>query len=308
MMMWASLLGYVAAVCVEEKPTEVEFNVSAIPCPSVVDFLTVHSENVLSRLTNETDVVGQVVALTHVIGSVANLRQECMTEPLRFVLMLFVKTVLQEMSTPTSGTPHITDTSSSLILGIEALVASLRKLPTGRPEPYYTHEQDGRMTTLEALRSATFNESTVDSCISDALVETIFGQGEVVLEIDAGPLAEYSRTFNDSGRVRAFAIDGSPLIGFTSGGTVTEIDTRRASDVADFVDRVMGGKVDWIWSSQCLDTAGHLVKPRRGFVLLCNAPDPIPREIPPSFQVNENLQQTVKSKCPNSFFTIYTHN
>jgi len=74
---------------------------------------------------------------------------------------------------------------------------------------FYSHETDGRFTTLEMLRRATFNEWFVDTgMLRAALRGEIIQRGQTVADLGAGT-GEYATWLNNTGLVDAFSFDGS---------------------------------------------------------------------------------------------------
>lgn len=89
---------------------------------------------------------------------------------------------------------------------------------------FYSHETDGRFTTLEMLRRATFNEWFVDvGLLRASLRSGLLPVGSSVADLGAGT-GEYVRWLNDTGLVDAFSYDGSADIELLTKKKVTHLN------------------------------------------------------------------------------------
>ena len=276
--------------------TPVDVNLASISCQSILGFIHANAVHVADRIPvlipDLPFTAGLVSAHIHVVAAVLNQRPDCVTESLRFAVMVHIKHVKEIMTdrfklawmTIEEGTPDQPSSASVVTrfrVALTTFIASLESLQPDTTTTYYSHEYDGRYSTLESLRITTFREHAVNPhlCLRQRAIKDIFTRGDLVLDIGSGPLADHSVWFNRTGLVTSVAVDGSPSIGFVSEGLVNEIDARNGSALAGIVPN----GVDWIWCIDVLDSvipeaarqivqsiAGH-VRVRKGIVVTWSA-------------------------------------
>lgn len=235
---------------------------TSMNCTEIRTFLGDHTENVVTRIraSNETGTAAAwSLSHAHVMAAILHQRNECITETLRLNLLMFLghlKSVMGEryklvLRNPTNDT--MTD-ESYLVHRFGNIMDSLRmglkSLPDDPTTEYYTHENDGRLSTLEAMRIHTFNNRVMekDLCLLQFAISDLFQIGDRVIDVGSGPLAEHSEWFNKTGLVAAVPVDGASGISLITGGKVLEIDARKAEDLARIADGA-----NWIWCINVLD-------------------------------------------------------
>ena len=231
-------------------------------CTEFRTFLGDHTENVVSRIRASKE-TGPAAAWSlshaHVLAAILHQRSECLTETLRLNLLIFLghlKSVMEERyKLIIRSPPNETATDEAYLIHrfgniMFSLRMGLESLPDDPTTEYYTHENDGRLSTLEAMRIHTFNNRVMekDTCLVQFAISDIFRIGDRVIDVGSGPLAEHSEWFNKTGLVAAVPVDGAPGISLITGGKVMEIDARKADDMA----RIAAG-ANWTWCLNVMD-------------------------------------------------------
>jgi hypothetical protein len=165
------------------------------------------------------------------------------------------------------------------------------------PSEYFTHEHDGRLTTLEAMRIKTFHEQALSHvCLLRFAILNLFQLEEKVLEIRSGPDAVHSTWLNKTGLVESFAVDDFPNTEFVSQGSVAYVN------LTDPVVGITG--IDWIWSTHKdvdLSLLADYVRPRRG--IISENPNFSSRD----YHLNPGLSDQASRACNfTSVIRIYT--
>jgi len=118
--------------------------------------------------------------------------------------------------------------------------------PSPEEARFYSHEADGRFSTMEALRRDTFEEYQPDKGLLRGMLRHVFPVDAVVADFGAGS-GHYAKWLNDTGLVTAYAFDGSPDI---------ELVTKSVVQTADLGKPLqLWRKFDW---SICLEVAEHI--------------------------------------------------
>eukprot|EP00434_Breviolum_minutum_P031357 symbB.v1.2.027728.t1/scaffold2866.1/size70932/4 len=125
-----------------------------------------------------------------------------------------------------------------------------RTPPTLAESRFYSHEADGRYSTMEALRRDTFEEYQLDKGLLQGMLR-MFSLDSVVADFGAGS-GQYAKWLNDTGPVidglvTAMAFDGSPDIHLVTKGQVALADLGQPLN--------LWRRFDW---SFCLEVAEHL--------------------------------------------------
>jgi len=207
-------------------------------------------------------------AHTHVIAAISSQRSECFSEHMRLLLIVN----LRRMKSLTTGhlkqlwlaaqdgpeesaaanSKHLREWLAEAAGLLDADLRTLRAvLRTWRPPSmdearFYSHEADGRFSTLEALRRDTFDEWQLDKGLLQGLIRHILPIDAVVADFGAGS-GHYSTWLNDTGLVTAYAFDGSPDIELVTKGTVLSADLGRPL--------ALWRKFDWVL---CVEVAEHI--------------------------------------------------
>lgn len=217
-----------------------------------------------------------VTAHAHILGALLSQRTECFSEQVRLLFVVNIrrfKTLVSEQfriiwlayqgTDPTGycltekctkrvSFPEVVDNWVGRITKlIESDLKTFKSvLETWRPpmpeeSHFYSHEPDGRFTTIEMLRRATFNEWFVDTgMLQAALRFDVFPVGATVGDMGAGT-GEYARWLNDTGLVTAYAFDGSQDI---------ELLTKKKVTYVNLVTNVRKDlKYDWIMLMEVLE-------------------------------------------------------
>eukprot|EP00931_Biecheleriopsis_adriatica_P100491 TRINITY_DN75791_c0_g1_i1.p1 TRINITY_DN75791_c0_g1~~TRINITY_DN75791_c0_g1_i1.p1 ORF type:complete len:515 (-),score=103.97 TRINITY_DN75791_c0_g1_i1:34-1365(-) len=209
-------------------------------------------------------------AHAHIITAVASQRSECFSEHVRLVLTVSLRRMKtlatgqvkqlwfasqEGLSGEAEDKAHATRFVEWLGEAAGLLDADLRTLktvfqswtpPTPEEARFYSHEADGRHSTMEALRRDTFEEHQMDKGLLQALVRHVFPLDAVVADFGAGS-GHYSRWLNDTGLVSAMAFDGSPDIGLVTRGAVASAHLGRELN--------LWRRFDW---ALCLEVAEHI--------------------------------------------------
>ncbi|CAK9096125.1 Hypothetical protein SCF082_LOCUS45148 [Durusdinium trenchii] len=192
-------------------------------------------------------------AHVHIITAVASQRSECFSEHVRLLLTvslrrmktLCTQQVKQLWFASQDGFTHESDhqmrLKSWLSEATGLLEADLRTLktvlqtwtaPSLAESRFYSHEADGRYSTMEALRRDTFEEQRhrpvmeeeyqLDKGLLQGMLRML-PLDAVVADFGAGS-GQYSKWLNDTGLVTALAFDGSPDIHLVTKGAVALAD------------------------------------------------------------------------------------
>ncbi|CAD7928375.1 unnamed protein product [Amoebophrya sp. A120] len=182
-----------------------------------------------------------VTAHAHIVGAIISQRDECFSEQVRLLFVVNLrrfKTLVSEQfrivwlayqgvdkegycmtekctkraatfpEVVENWTTRVTKLLDSDLKTFKSVLETWRP-PLPEEAHFYSHETDGRFTTLEMLRRATFNEWFVDTgMLRAALRSGVFPVGSTVADLGAGT-GEYARWLNDTGLVDAFSFDGS---------------------------------------------------------------------------------------------------
>merc|ERR1719247_3562508 len=183
-------------------------------------------------------------AHTHFLAAISSQRTECFSEHVRLLLTVNLRR-MKQMTTaqvkqlwmvsqdgPDSLTELSTHSKKWLDDAAELLDADLRTMRTvlkswRAPSPeearFYSHEADGRFSTMEALRRDTFDEYQPDKGLLRGLLRHVFPVDAAVADFGAGS-GHYSKWLNDTGLVTAYAFDGSPDIELVTKSVVQTAD------------------------------------------------------------------------------------
>jgi len=206
-------------------------------------------------------------AHTHFLAAISSQRTECFSEHVRLLLTVNLRR-MKQMTTaqvkqlwmvsqdgPDSLTELSTHSKKWLDDAAELLDADLRTMRTvlkswRAPSPeearFYSHEADGRFSTMEALRRDTFDEYQPDKGLLRGLLRHVFPVDAAVADFGAGS-GHYSKWLNDTGLVTAYAFDGSPDIALVTKGNVKSADLGKPLE--------LWRKFDW---TLCLEVAEHI--------------------------------------------------
>jgi len=206
-------------------------------------------------------------AHTHFAAAITSQRTECFSENVRLLLIVNLRKmkgllndqVKQLWMVAQDGT-DITEELATLTekwIGeaAETLDKDLKTLrsvlgawnpPSLEDARFYSHEVDGRITTMEALRRDTFEEWQLDKGLLRGLIRHVFPVDAVVADLGAGS-GHYASWLNDTGLVTAYAFDGSPDI---------ELVTKQKVSLADLGKPLqLWRQFDW---TLCLEVAEHI--------------------------------------------------
>jgi uncharacterized protein YfcZ (UPF0381/DUF406 family) len=200
----------------------------------------------------------------HVIAALATQRPGCFSENMRLLLTMALRRLkplvtgqLEALWLVTQSGPDqastVADRGRAWLSEAAGLVdADLRTLksvlatwsePTEDEARFFSHEADGRYSTLEALRRDTFDEFVLDRGVLRALLRHVLQTGATVADIGAGS-GHYAKWLNDTGLVSAYAFDGTPEVELVTRGAVLGIDLGRPLELWQ--------KFDWVI---CLEVA-----------------------------------------------------
>jgi len=151
----------------------------------------------------------------------------------------------------------MTESADLVDADLRTMRAVLRTWQTPAPEEsnFYSHEADGRYSTMEALRRDTFEEYQMDKGLLRGLVRHIFPVDAAVADMGAGS-GHYSKWLNDTGLVIAHAYDGSPDVELVTKMAVHSADLGRPLE--------LWRKFDWVI---CLEVAEHIPPDLTGIFL-----------------------------------------
>jgi hypothetical protein len=161
----------------------------------------------------------------------------------------------------------------------ENFVSCLQLDPDPVGSPYYSHEYDGRLTAVEALKQILVDNSVDERSLQNLrlAIREIFSPGDIVFDLGSGPNGHHSTWLNMTGLVTAYAFDGIEGIDVLSGGKVGFADIRNPNDLTRLIAK--NQTVDWIWMHDVLDsvrpetalqigdTIGTNISVRKGIVI-----------------------------------------
>ncbi|CAJ1359499.1 unnamed protein product, partial [Effrenium voratum] len=149
---------------------------------------------------------------------------------------------------------HLERLKAWLTEALTLLEADLRTLrtvlqtwrpPSATESRFYSHEADGRFSTMEALRRDTFEEYQLDKGLLQGLLK-LLPRDASVADLGAGA-GQYAKWLNDTGLVSATAFDGSPDIHLVTRGVVNLADLGKPLQ--------LWRRFDW---ALCLEVAEHI--------------------------------------------------
>lgn len=204
-------------------------------------------------------------AHVHIITAVSSQRAECFSEHVRLLLTVSLRRMKALATSQVKQLWHASQDGLEdpegasrlktwLIDAAGLLDADLRTLktvlqtwtpPSLAESRFYSHEADGRFSTMEALRRDTFEEYTLDKGLLQGLLRSL-PVDSFVADFGAGS-GQYARWLNDTGLVKAFAFDGSPDINLVTRGAVAAADLGKPL--------TLWRRFDW---SLCLEVAEHI--------------------------------------------------
>lgn len=218
----------------------------------------------LNTLSEGSSVIS---AHVHIIAAVASQRAECFSEHVRLLLVVNLRR-LKALATaqikqlwllgqdgPGQIDELLRELRDWLTEAVELLDADLRtmrtvfrswQLPAPDETRFYSHEADGRFSTMEALRRDTFEEWQLDRGLLQGLLRHVLPVDASVADFGAGS-GHYARWLNDTGLVTAFAFDGSPDMELVTKGSVI------AANLGTPI--TLWRRFDW---TMCIDVAEHI--------------------------------------------------
>ncbi|CAK0817048.1 unnamed protein product, partial [Prorocentrum cordatum] len=199
----------------------------------------------------------------HVVAALATQRPGCFSENMKLLLTMSLRRMkplvtgqLESLWLVTQSGP---DQAGALVergldwlseaAGLVDADLTLKSVLATWSEPsedearFFSHEADGRYSTLEALRRDTFDEFVLDRGLLRALLQHVLQTGATVADIGAGS-GHYAKWLNDTGLVSAYAFDGTPEVELVTRGSVLGIDLSRPLGLWQ--------KFDWVL---CLEVA-----------------------------------------------------
>eukprot|EP00927_Polykrikos_kofoidii_P062684 TRINITY_DN57490_c0_g1_i1.p1 TRINITY_DN57490_c0_g1~~TRINITY_DN57490_c0_g1_i1.p1 ORF type:complete len:527 (-),score=108.34 TRINITY_DN57490_c0_g1_i1:71-1651(-) len=208
-----------------------------------------------------------VSAHVHIIAALASQRPECFSEHVRLLLVVNLRRLkalttshmkqlwLMAQDGPEKEAELARQSSDWLVEASDLIDADLKTMrsvlrawqqPNLDEARYYSHEADGRFSTMEALRRDTFDEWQADKGLLQGLVRHVFPLDATVADFGAGS-GHYASWLNDTGLVMAFAFDGSPDIELVTKGVVSGADLGRPV--------TLWRTFDW---AICIEVAEHI--------------------------------------------------
>lgn len=208
-----------------------------------------------------------ISAHIHFLAAISSQRTECFSEHVRLLLIVNLRR-LKALSTVqvkqlwmvtqdgTTNEKEIGQLSRKWLKdAAELLDADLRTMrtllrtwrpPTPEESRFYSHEADGRFSTMETLRRDTFEEWQQDKGLLQGLVRHILPLDAAVADFGAGS-GHYATWLNDTGLVTAYAFDGSPDIELVTKNAVLSADLGKPLS--------LWRKFSW---TICLEVAEHI--------------------------------------------------
>jgi len=207
-------------------------------------------------------------AQMHILAAIASQRTECFSEHVRLLLIVNARRTKSlvtghvkqlwiitqdgpsEASAPLSKQLRewMTEASGLLEADLRTIQTVLRTWspPAVDEARFYSHEADGRFSTMEALRRNTFSEWQLDKGLVQGLLRHVLPMDAVIADFGAGS-GQYANWLNDTGLVVAHAFDGTPDVELVTKGAVLNADLARPL--------ALWRKFDW---AICLEVAEHI--------------------------------------------------
>lgn len=209
----------------------------------------------------------------HISGALASQRSECFSEHIRLLIVVNLRRLkglasrqvralwdllkgADAAASPAEEQKEVAVAAAAWAQeAVELFEADLKTLknvlatwtpPTMEEARYYSHEVDGRFSTMEVLRRDTFEEWTADKGLLRGLLRHVFPKDAVVADLGAGT-GHYARWLNETGLVTAVAFDGAPDIELVSRGAVATANLGR--------ELRLWRTFDW---ALCLEVAEHI--------------------------------------------------
>lgn len=204
----------------------------------------------------------------HITGAMASQRPECFSEHVRLLLVVNLRRLkaltdshfrllwLLGQDGP-AGTEEelsrqlrvwLAEATSILDTDLRSMRSVLRtwRPPAAEEASFYSHEADGRYSTMEALRRDSFDEWQLDKGLLRGMLRHLLPIDATVGDFGAGS-GHYSKWLNETGLVAASAFDGSPDVEIITRGAVLHADLGRPLQLSR--------RFDW---GLCLDVAEHV--------------------------------------------------
>jgi 2-polyprenyl-3-methyl-5-hydroxy-6-metoxy-1,4-benzoquinol methylase len=258
-----------------------------LACPRLLEFLYLTADRVRSELhvlqdnftaaqqnpaaQNGTEHVVHAVskgsslisAHFHIAGALTIQRKECITEHVRMLFVVLLRRTRPLLDLQVRQLWHIYETSDVesvaekwLKEAVEVFDTDVQTFqnvlkdwtqPPAAEAQYFSHEADGRFSTLELLRRDTFEEWMMDKGLLRALLRFLFKMDATIADVGAGS-GHYAKWLNETGLVTAQAFDGTMDIEHVTQGKVTPLNlAERLAPGAPTFDHVM-----------CLEVAEHI--------------------------------------------------
>lgn len=205
-------------------------------------------------------------AHTHFLAALSSQRKECFSEHVRLLLIVHLRRMramktghMKQLWMFSQNGPEPLDEVFShtkkwlgeaedlFAVDLRTMSTVLRTWRPPLPEEarFYSHETDGRFSTIEALRRDTFEEWQLDKGLLRALIRQL-PIDSTVADFGAGS-GHYASWLNDTGLVTAYAFDGSPDIELVTKNAVKSADLGRPF--------TLWQKFDW---TLCLEVAENI--------------------------------------------------
>jgi len=261
-----------------------EINTNTMACSKLMEFIYItrwkvwkqldgiHTEansNVLTpwpaTLRSISRASSLLSAHVHIIAAIVSQRTECFSEHVRLLLVVNLRRMrvlstghFRQLWTVLQGSPdgEVSELARAWLKeASELLETDLRTMKTvlstwHPPAPdeaqFYSHEADGRFSTMEALRRDTFKEYTLDEGLLRGLIRWAFPLDATVADLGASS-GHYAHWLNDTGLVSAHAFDGSPDVEIITKGKVLNAELGKPLELWQ--------KFDW---TLCLEVAEHI--------------------------------------------------
>eukprot|EP00747_Dinoflagellata_sp_TGD_P209574 gnl/TRDRNA2_/TRDRNA2_82957_c0_seq1.p1 gnl/TRDRNA2_/TRDRNA2_82957_c0~~gnl/TRDRNA2_/TRDRNA2_82957_c0_seq1.p1 ORF type:complete len:526 (+),score=91.38 gnl/TRDRNA2_/TRDRNA2_82957_c0_seq1:55-1578(+) len=206
-------------------------------------------------------------AQVHILAAVSSQRSECFSEHVRLLLIVNLRRIkglisgqyhiIWDVTQDGDGAlpatlPKVTSWLKEAVDVLDGDLRTMRTVLTAWRQPpveearFYSHESDGRYSTMESLRRDTFEEWQMDKGMLKGLTRFVLPVDAAVLDLGAGS-GQYAKWLNDTGLFTAYAFDGSPDIELVTKGAVLGADLGRPLD--------LWRKFDW---ALCLEVAEHV--------------------------------------------------
>jgi len=206
-------------------------------------------------------------AHVHILAAVASQRSECFSEQVRLLLVVNIRRMKalttrhvdqlwmfgqdgparpeDAMARARKWLAEASDLLNGDLSTMRQVLLAWRP-PAAEEARFYSHEANGRFSTMETLRRDTFDEWQVDKGLLRGLVRNVFPIDAVVADFGAGS-GKYATWLNDTGLVKAYAFDGSPDIQLVTKGVVLSAVLGQPF--------TLWRKFDWVI---CLEVAEHI--------------------------------------------------